>query len=56
MTTTEKLNKAAQEAMALAQKWESEGVIVTIERVANKPLAMGNHFPSIHVWVKREAS
>ena len=56
MITVEQLTEAAQEALSLAQKWESEGVIVTIERVTNKPLAMGNHIPSIHVWIKREPS
>lgn len=54
MTTDQKLEQAAFEMLELAQKWESEGVIVTIERHPLTPLAMGNHIPLVHAWPKRE--
>lgn len=45
--------KAGLEALELAQKWEKLGVIVTIERMPHKPLAMGHHYPQVKTWPKR---
>jgi hypothetical protein len=45
--------QAGLEALELAQKWEKLGVIVTIERMPHKPLAMGHHYPQVKTWPKR---
>jgi hypothetical protein len=51
--TGESTVEAASEALRFARKWEQRGVIVTIERRPQDPLAMGNHAPHVEAWPKR---